>query len=58
LISELNSNLFKSLRDTSRVVRRLTRTAYALTGDYFAEDPCCVYHPPTRAEKESRTAQA
>ena len=52
-----NSDLFASLRDTSRLKGKCghcpVRTvcggsrarAYALTGDLFAEEPCCAYEP-------------
>lgn len=51
------SNLFKKLRDTSLLKGRCgicfykgicggsRARAYSLTGDYFEEDPCCVYQP-------------
>ena len=51
------SELFTSLRDTSRLRGKCGRCpvrtvcggsrarAYAMTGDLFAEDPCCAYVP-------------
>jgi AdoMet-dependent heme synthase len=51
------SSLFVSLRDSSKLKGRCGRCparnvcggsrarAYALTGDLFAEDPCCAYEP-------------
>lgn len=52
-----DSALFTSLRDSSRLKGKCGRCAlrsvcggsraraYAMTGDLFAEDPCCVYEP-------------
>jgi len=52
-----DSELFQSLRDASHLKGKCSRCefrelcggsrarAYAMTGDYFAEDPCCVYQP-------------
>jgi len=52
-----NSPLFTALRDTSRLKGKCgvcefrqicggsRARAYALTGDPFAEEPCCVYQP-------------
>jgi AdoMet-dependent heme synthase len=56
-----NSPLFKALRDPSLLKGRCGRCeykavcggsrarAYALTGDYLAEDPSCAYDPPRGA---------
>jgi radical SAM protein with 4Fe4S-binding SPASM domain len=59
-----NHYLFKALRDTSNLQGRCGRCefkeacggsrarAYAITGNLFAEDPCCAYVPvkaPTHA---------
>lgn len=53
------SPLFRTLRDRTLLKGRCGRCpfrgvcggsrarAYALTGDYLAEDPTCTYHPPT-----------
>jgi AdoMet-dependent heme synthase len=53
-----NSHLFRTLRDTTqregkcgiceyqKVCGGSRSRAYALTGDYLAEDPRCVYQPP------------
>ena len=55
-----NSNLFRTLRDTSqregkcgiceyqKVCGGSRSRAYAFTGDYLAEDPRCVYQPELR----------
>lgn len=55
------SPLFRDLRDRSLLRGRCGRCsfrgvcggsrarAYALTGDYLAEDPCCAYDPPAGA---------
>ena len=52
-----DSDLFRSLRDSQRLKGRCGRCefrdmcggsrsrAYALTGDMFADDPACLYHP-------------
>jgi radical SAM protein with 4Fe4S-binding SPASM domain len=52
-----NSSLFISLRDSSRLKGKCGRCpvaslcggsrarAYAMTGDLFAEEPCCAYQP-------------
>ena len=52
-----DSSLFMSLRDTSKLKGKCGRCpvrkicggsrarAYAVTGDLFAEDPCCAYQP-------------
>jgi radical SAM protein len=57
------SPLFVALRDTKRLEGKCgvcefreicggsRARAYALTGDYFAEEPCCIYQPA-----EARTA--
>lgn len=54
-----NSPLFRQLRDTTLLKGRCgicaykdmcggsRARAYALTGDYLAEDPCCSYQPET-----------
>jgi radical SAM protein len=51
-------DLFRQLRDPDRLRGRCGRCeyrrlcggsrarAYAMTGDYLAEDPCCLYNPP------------
>lgn len=56
-----DSPLFRDLRDRSLLRGRCGRCsfrgvcggsrarAYALTGDYLAEDPSCAYHPPAVA---------
>lgn len=58
-----NSPLFKALRDTSNLDGKCGRCefkeicggsrarAYALTGDLFAEEPCCVYEPKRKASE-------
>ena len=52
-----DSELFKSLRDSSNLKGKCRRCefrelcggsrarAYAMTGDLFAEEPCCIYQP-------------
>ncbi len=52
-----DSKLFQSLRDSSNLKGKCGRCefrdlcggsrarAYAITGDYFAQDPCCAYQP-------------
>ncbi len=57
-----NSPLFQSLRDTAKLEGKCGRCeykeicggsrarSYALTGDMFAEEPCCVYEPNRKAE--------
>jgi radical SAM protein len=54
-----NSEVFRKLRDTSNLKGKChdcefrgicggsRARAYAITGDMFAEDPCCVYQPAT-----------
>lgn len=56
-----NAPLFVSLRERSRLKGKCGRCefrtscggsrarAYAITGDLFAEDPCCAYQPPARS---------
>jgi radical SAM protein len=53
-----NSELFRALRDSSRLEGKCgvceyreicggsRSRAYAITGNPFAEEPCCVYQPP------------
>jgi len=62
-----NSPLFKDLRDASKLEGKCGRCefrdicggsrarAYALTGNAFAEEPCCVYEPK-RATKPEEAA--
>jgi radical SAM protein with 4Fe4S-binding SPASM domain len=64
-----NSPLFRSLRDSGNLHGKCGRCefreicggsrarAYALTGDLFAEEPCCVYEPK-RQEREPQPAEA
>lgn len=59
-----DSELFKNLRDTSKLTGRCGHCVYknlcggsrarafAMTGDYYAEDPCCVYQPQNVAVTE------
>ncbi len=59
-----NSPLFKDLRDASKLEGKCGRCefrdicggsrarAYALTGNAFAEEPCCVYEPKRAAKPE------
>jgi radical SAM protein len=59
-----NSPLFTALRDTANLEGKCGRCEYreicggsrarahALTGNMFAEEPCCVYQPKRQAEKE------
>ena len=62
-----NSRLFRSLRDSRNLRGKCgwcefreicggsRSRAYALTGDMFAEEPCCVYEPKRqRAEEQAR----
>lgn len=61
-----HSALFKDLRDSSKLKGKCGRCefrevcggsrarAYAITGDYLAEDPTCIYQPLGKAEGESR----
>lgn len=58
-----HSPLFRSLRDTSNLQGKCgicefreicggsRARAYALTGDIFAEEPCCVWQPKTQARE-------
>lgn len=62
-----SSPLFRQLRDRTLLKGRCGRCpfrgvcggsrarAYALTGDYLAEDPSCVYQPPPRPPAEGMT---
>ena len=64
-----NSPLFTALRDTANLEGKCGRCefreicggsrarAYAMTGDMFAEEPCCVYEPK-RMEKEEKESNA
>jgi radical SAM protein len=64
-----NSPLFTALRDTANLEGKCGRCefreicggsrarAYAVSGDMFAEEPCCVYEPK-RMEKEEKESQA
>jgi radical SAM protein len=59
-----NSPLFKDLRDVGRLEGKCGRCefreicggsrarAYAMTGNAFAEEPCCVYEPKRAAKPE------
>jgi radical SAM protein len=61
-----NSELFRSLRDTDNLKGKCRECefreicggsrarAYAMTGDLFAEEPCCVYQPAKRQAAEVR----
>lgn len=61
-----HSALFKDLRDSSKLKGKCRRCefrevcggsrarAYAITGDYLAEDPTCIYQPLGKAEGERR----
>ena len=61
-----DSPLFKALRDTGNLGGKCGRCefkeicggsrarAYALTGDIFAEEPCCVYEPKRKPEPEPK----
>jgi radical SAM protein len=63
-----NSPLFKGLRDASKLEGKCGRCefrdlcggsrarAYALTGNAFAEEPCCVYEPKRAAKPEEVAA--
>ncbi len=63
-----NSPLFKALRDTANLDGKCGRCefkeicggsrarAYALTGDIFAEEPCCVYEPKRKANETTELA--
>lgn len=63
------SPLFRALRDPTRLKGRCGRCpyrgvcggsrsrAYALTGDYLAEDPSCVYEPPVFCSRGKGSAQ-
>lgn len=62
-----NAPLFQELRDTSRLKGRCgicpykeicggsRARAYALTGDYLEEDPCCAYQPSVVFASGGRT---
>lgn len=64
-----NSELFVALRDTGNLRGKCHECefkeicggsrarAYALTGDIFAEDPCCSYVPRISAQTRSRNAR-
>ena len=64
-----NAPLFRSLRDSKNLKGKCGRCefreicggsrarAYALTGDLFAEEPCCVYEPKQQ-ETEPQRAEA
>lgn len=61
-----NTPLFRELRNTSLLKDRCglcpykeicggsRARAYAMTGDYLAEDPCCIYQPSAICKKEGR----
>ena len=61
-----NSPLFKELRDTNLLKGRCgscsykelcggsRARAYAVTGNYLAEDPCCIYQPSAICKKGKR----
>lgn len=61
-----NSPLFRALRDTQNLKGKCGRCefreicggsrarSYAVTGDLFAEEPCCVYQPKRQEEEEDR----
>lgn len=63
-----NSPLFKALRDTTNLDGKCGRCefkeicggsrarAYALTGDIFAEEPCCVYEPKQKTNETAEIA--
>ena len=63
-----NSPLFKDLRDASKLEGKCGRCefreicggsrarAYAVTGNAFAEEPCCVYEPKRAAKPEEALA--
>ncbi len=63
-----NSPLFKALRDTANLDGKCGRCefkeicggsrarAYALTGDLFAEEPCCVYEPKRKTNETANEA--
>jgi radical SAM protein len=65
-----NSPLFKDLRDASKLEGKCGRCefrelcggsrarAYALTGNAFAEEPCCTYEPKRAAKPEEVAAAA
>jgi AdoMet-dependent heme synthase len=64
-----NSPLFKSLRDSSNLDGKCgdceykelcggsRARAYALTGDMFAEEPCCIYFPKKGDESRDRSSK-
>jgi radical SAM protein len=63
-----NSPIFKDLRDASKLEGKCGRCefreicggsrarAYAVTGNAFAEEPCCVYEPKRPAKPENAMA--
>jgi AdoMet-dependent heme synthase len=63
-----NSPLFRSLRDSKNLEGKChlceyreicggsRARSYALTGNMFAEEPCCVYEPKRQAEKAEEPA--
>ncbi|HEU5452614.1 MAG TPA: TIGR04053 family radical SAM/SPASM domain-containing protein, partial [Terriglobales bacterium] len=63
-----DSELFRSIRDTSQLKGKCgacefkeicggsRARAYALTGDYMAEEPCCVYQPKQFESQERSVA--
>ena len=65
-----HSPLFTSLRDTSNLQGKCgicefreicggsRARAYALTGDIFAEEPCCVWQPKTQARESVAPANS
>ncbi|HWR37520.1 MAG TPA: TIGR04053 family radical SAM/SPASM domain-containing protein [Clostridia bacterium] len=65
-----NSPLFKSLRDSDNLKGKCgdcefrnvcggsRARSYAMTGDLFAEEPCCVYQPKSSAEKRKAGREA
>jgi AdoMet-dependent heme synthase len=65
-----NSKLFRSLRDSSNLKGKCGRCefrelcggsrarALAMTGDYFAEEPCCIYQPAARTAEDRALALA
>ena len=62
-----NSTLFKALRNTENLEGKCgvceykeicggsRARSYAVTGDMFAEEPCCVYEPKQKVQKPSKT---
>lgn len=65
-----NSPLFKELRSTANLKGKCGRCEYreicggsrarshAMTGDMFAEEPCCVYEPKRKETTEERELRA